>query len=228
MITKKFFLIGALSIGLTATLAGVSRADFLNLTVTTPSATANFSGAGPVFGLVNLPDSTGVVSTNAISTTELSQLSTGSVVLKNTSNSTESIVLQSFDGAFSLPAGTPSTLTSTLAVSNLSTAADSATQQASLLLPDGVTRVTTNPITVSGPSGAVTSSPISIGQSGAGQLTDTTTLTLAPGSSATLTVSTQAVAAVPEPTGLCAMLGMGGLFGLGLVWQRRKTRDLQA
>ena len=217
MITKRWFLVGASVITICGALANVSRADFLTITVTGPDGSQPVTnlGVGPALGSVSFTGVSGTVQANVLYTPSLSELSTNELQLTNTSNATETVTVLTSDPGFSLP-GSSSTLQSTLSVSSL-TSGDSITSSST------VAGVTTNTVTVNAPSGTSVSSSFPISASGLVAASNITTLTLEAGSSATLSVSTD-VSAVPEPATTTAMLGMAGLAGLGLIWQRRKPR----
>ena len=184
MTTRNCFLIGALTVGLSAALAEVSRADLM-VTVTGPSGSAVQSnapstpGGGSVAAPVNFSGVTAtIVGASDLQSSSLSQLFTAGLEVMNTSSSTETITINTTDGTFTAPSGSPLSVKSTLAVSSLSTPADSATNVATLV--SGANTTSNSPVTVNGPSGTVVGSA-SAPNSGTFSLQNSTTLTLAPG-----------------------------------------------
>ncbi len=232
MITKRRFLLAALAVTICGGLASVSRAD-LTVTVTGPSGSSVFSNSGAtpgntsVGGAVNFSGVSGAFAgASDLQSNSLSALFTASLQLTNTSGAPETITINTTDLPFTMPSGSPLTLSSTLSVSSLSTAADSVTSVSSINpTPSGTPVTSTSPITVNGPSGTVITSTIAPDPGGAFELANNSSVTLAPGSEATFTVTTE-VAAVPEPSALKGLVGIAGLMGLGLAWQLRRSRTM--
>jgi len=193
--------------------AGVVRADLVNIEVTGPygSAVLTNGGSGPAFGLVN---TTGILGVFGANVSDNTLFSTGVIQLTNTSDATETITILATDTNFI--ASGPGILTSTLSVSNLSSPSDFATNFSGIV---GAGGTTTNTIAVSAPSGTSVSAPAFFDLTGPTTLFNNTTVTLAAGSQATLTVTSQ-LTAVPEPS---SMLLVGSALVGFCTFRRRRA-----
>jgi hypothetical protein len=191
---------------------GQARADLLTMEITGPLGTATLTngGSGPVFGLVNATGFTGVLGANLTpSGFDSSLFSTGVIQLTNTLGVPETISIVTLDSNFNAPGA--GTLSSTLSVSNLASPTDSVSSFSGIV-GGGVT----NTITVNAPSGTAVSNPAPFDVSGPTPLFNETSVTLAPGSEATFTITTQATA-VPEPG---TALFVGSVAAFLFVWRR--------
>jgi hypothetical protein len=226
--TTRFGLAGVSVVAVMLAGTTVARADLLEVDVSTSGGYSS----GPIFGpgFVNVTGTAGdftIVNLTAdstiVSTPSAAVVATNTFDVLSTATVPETLTIFVKQTGYTLPASNPLQLSSDISSSLLSNpngSTPSATLTSTLVSPGGGGSTPT--LTLNGP-GEVRNA-VSVGQPNSEfEVDQTVTVSLAPGGSAQITATTEAV---PEPSRLVGVLSVAGMMGLGLVWRRRMSRTV--
>ena len=237
MFKKKSILVGFSAMILTAALSAAARADLVvGLSDTSPASNPTFLSASGVAGTLAVGTAgssqfgdfriDSITSADTSSTPAVAFLNSTTVALENTGLLPQTLTITITDGGtaatnFTMPAGAILQLFSSLALSTpLGTGAVASLTSSLTSTP---TTTSAPAVAFSGPilTGSGSSSVAAPNPAGNFSLKQVVTLTLPAGATGSLTLTT--LVSVPEPSRVAAILGMVGMMGLGLFWQRRRT-----